>query len=62
MYVFMYDIMYLPMMTKVEMSLYSLFCGMSYLKDINDFFIDLTAESQAMNSQSTQFLLEKGFW
>ncbi|MCM3727540.1 DUF3231 family protein [Neobacillus cucumis] len=59
-YDYIFDIMYLHMMTKVEMSLYSLFCGMSYRKDINDFFIKLTAESQAMNSQSTQFLLEKG--
>ena len=59
-YDYIFDIMYLHMMTKVEMSLYSLFCGMSYRKDINDFFINLTAESQAMNNQSTQFLLEKG--
>ncbi|MEH7416823.1 DUF3231 family protein [Neobacillus drentensis] len=59
-YDFMFDIMYLHMMTKVEMSLYSLFCGMSYRKDINDFFIDLTAESQVMNNSATQFLLEKG--
>jgi hypothetical protein len=57
---FLYDIMYLHMMTKVEMSLYSLFCGMSYRKDINEFFINLTAESQAINNQATQFLLEKG--
>jgi hypothetical protein len=59
-YDYMYDIMYLHMMTKIEMSLYSLFVGMSYRKDIEDFFISLTAESQAMNSQSTQLLLEKG--
>ncbi|GAA3328234.1 hypothetical protein GCM10020331_071370 [Ectobacillus funiculus] len=32
---------------------------MTYRKDIEDFFIGLTAESQAMNSQSTQFLLKK---
>ncbi|WP_417897789.1 DUF3231 family protein [Bacillus haimaensis] len=57
---YLYDIMYLHMMTKVEMSLYALFTGMSYRKDIEDLFIGLTAESQAMNSQSTQFLLEKG--
>lgn len=56
----MYDIMYLHLMTKVEMSLYALFTGMSYRKDIEDFFIGLTAESQAMNNQSTQFLLQKG--
>ena len=59
-YDFLYHILYLHMMTKVEMSLYSLFCGMSYRKDINDFFIHLTAESQEVNNQSTQFLLEKG--
>lgn len=59
-YDFLFDIMYLHMMTKVEMSLYALFTGMSYRKDIEDLFIGLTAESQAMNSQSTQFLLEKG--
>nr|WP_263326903.1 DUF3231 family protein [Neobacillus sp. Marseille-Q6967] len=57
---FQYDIMYLHMMTKVEMSLFSLFCGMSYRKDINEFFINLTAESQAINNHATQFLLEKG--
>jgi hypothetical protein len=59
-YDFLFDIMYLHMMTKVEMSLYALFTGMSYRKDIEDFFIGLTAESQAMNSQLTQHLLEKG--
>jgi hypothetical protein len=59
-YDYMFDIMYLHMMTKVEMSLYALFTGMSYRKDIEDFFIRLTSESQAMNSQATQFLLEKG--
>jgi hypothetical protein len=57
---FMYDIMYLHLMTKVEMSLYALFTGMSYRKDIEDLFIGMTAESQSMNSQATQFLLEKG--
>jgi hypothetical protein len=57
---FMYDIMYLHLMTKVEMSLYALFTGMSYRKDIDDLFIGMTAESQSMNSLATQFLLEKG--
>jgi hypothetical protein len=59
-YDFLFDIMYLHMMTKVEMSLYALFTGMSYRKDIEDFFIGLTADAQAMKSQSTQHLLEKG--
>lgn len=59
-YDYMYDIMYLHMMTKVEMSLYARFLDMSYRKDIEDFFISLTAESQALNSQCTQLLLEKG--
>ncbi|MDR7002215.1 DUF3231 family protein [Neobacillus niacini] len=57
---FLYDIMYLHLMTKVEMSLFSLYCGMSYRKDMNDFFINLTAEAQEMNSKATQLLLEKG--
>ncbi|WP_150909163.1 DUF3231 family protein (plasmid) [Niallia taxi] len=57
---FLYDIMYLHMMTKVEMSLFSLFCGISYREDINNLFINLTAESQAMNNQVTQYLLKKG--
>jgi hypothetical protein len=57
---FIYDIMYLHLMTKVEMSLYALFTGMSYRKDIEDLFINMTAESQLINSQATQFLLEKG--
>lgn len=59
-YDFLYDIMYLHMMTKVEMNLYSLFCGMSYRKDIDDFFINLTAEAQSINTKATQLLLEKG--
>lgn len=59
-YNYMYDMMYLHLMTKVEMSLYALFTGMSYRKDIEDFFISLTAESQVINSQATQFLLGKG--
>ncbi|MGV3464643.1 MAG: DUF3231 family protein [Heyndrickxia sp.] len=59
-YDFMFDIMYLHMMTKVEMSLYALYTGMSYRKDINDFFIKLTSQSQEINGQCTQFLLEKG--
>ncbi|MFT8322088.1 MAG: DUF3231 family protein [Bacillus sp. (in: firmicutes)] len=59
-YDFMYDIMYLHMMTKVEMNLYALFTGMSYRKDIEDLFIEITADAQKMNSQSTQLLLEKG--
>ncbi|WP_408055261.1 DUF3231 family protein [Sutcliffiella halmapala] len=57
---FYYDIMYLHMMTKVEMNLYALFTGMSYRKDIKDFFISLTAEALALNGEATQFLLEKG--
>jgi hypothetical protein len=59
-YDYKYDILYLHMMTKVEMSLYALFTGMSYRKDIEEFFIGLTAKSQEMNSLSTQLLLEKG--
>lgn len=57
---FLFDIMYLHMMTKVEMSLFSLFCGISYREDINNLFISLTAESQAINNQVTQYLLKKG--
>jgi hypothetical protein len=57
---YLYDIMYLHLMTKVEMSLYALFTGMTYRKDIEDLFIGMTTESQLMNSQATQFLLEKG--
>jgi Protein of unknown function (DUF3231) len=59
-YDFMFDTMYLHMMTKVEMGLFSLFTSMSYRKDIEEFFISLTQESQVMNSQLTQLLLEKG--
>lgn len=59
-YDYMFNIMYLHMMTKVEMSLYSLFAGMSYRKDILELFIELTAQSQEINKQCTQFLLEKG--
>lgn len=55
-----FDMMYLHMMTKVESSLYALFTSMSYRKDIEDLFIGFTADSQAMNSKATQFLLQKG--
>ncbi|OIJ19449.1 hypothetical protein BKP45_13475 [Anaerobacillus alkalidiazotrophicus] len=57
---YMYDIMYLHMMTKIEMSLYALFTGGSYRKDIHYFFTGLTAEAQMINGQANQFLLEKG--
>ncbi|KKI90078.1 hypothetical protein WQ54_23470 [Bacillus sp. SA1-12] len=57
---YLFDIVYLHMMTKVEMSLFALYTGMSYRKDIEEFFIQLTKESQKMNSQTTQFLLGKG--
>lgn len=59
-YDYMFNIMYLHMMSNVEMSLYALFTGMSYRKDITDFFIQLTAQSQEINNKCTQFLLEKG--
>ncbi|MFS0634723.1 DUF3231 family protein [Mesobacillus foraminis] len=59
-YDFMFDIMYLHMMTKVEMSLYALFTGMAYRKDIKDFFIKLTAEAQQINGHATSLLLKKG--
>ncbi|MBS4174020.1 DUF3231 family protein [Bacillus sp. FJAT-49736] len=59
-YDYLYNIMYLHMMTKVEMSLYSLYTGMSYRNDISEFFIELTAQSQEINKQTTLFLLEKG--
>ncbi|MFD0824324.1 DUF3231 family protein [Neobacillus sp. M.A.Huq-85] len=57
---FLYDIFYLNMMTKMEMSLFTLFCGMSYRKDINEFFINIAAEAQTMNCKAAQHLLEKG--
>ncbi|PMC40471.1 hypothetical protein CJ195_01795 [Bacillus sp. UMB0899] len=57
---FMYDLMYLHMMTKIDTNLYALYSTMSYRKDIRQFFKRLTAEAQETYDQATEALLETG--
>lgn len=57
---YMYDVMYLHMMTKIETNLYALFSTMSYRQDIRKFFIRLTVEAQESFDQVTKALLEAG--
>lgn len=57
---FMYDLMYLHMMAKIDTSLYALYSTMSYRQDIRQFYKRLTAEAQETYDQTTQSLLEAG--
>lgn len=57
---YLYEPMFLHMMSKIEASLFALYSTMSYRKDIRQLFRQLTANSQEMYDQCTQFLLEKG--
>ncbi|MBP1965467.1 DUF3231 family protein [Paenibacillus aceris] len=57
---YLYEPMFLHMMSKIEASLFALYSTMSYRKDIRQLFKQLTASSQEMYDQCTQFLLEKG--
>lgn len=57
---FMYDVMYLHLITKVVTVLYSLYSTMSYRADIRQFYRRLTVEAQEAFDQSTNFLLDKG--
>jgi hypothetical protein len=57
---YMYDLMFLHMISKIEVSLYALYSTMSYRKDIRELYRELTANAQEMYDQCTQFLLDKG--
>ncbi|QFT87325.1 hypothetical protein FIU87_01485 [Bacillus sp. THAF10] len=57
---YMYDVMYLHMMSKIGTNLYALYSTMSYRKDIRKFFRRLTEEGQEAYDQATHVLLEAG--
>ncbi|WP_100407668.1 DUF3231 family protein [Bacillus solitudinis] len=57
---FLYEIMFLHMMSKIETSLFALYSTMAYRKDIRNFFKQLTTNSQDVYDQCVQLLLEKG--
>ncbi|MGD6960513.1 DUF3231 family protein [Rossellomorea aquimaris] len=57
---YMYDVMYLHMMSKLGTALYSLYSTMSYRQDIRQFFRRLTTEAQEAYDQATNVLLEAG--
>ncbi|MDQ0901985.1 MULTISPECIES: DUF3231 family protein [unclassified Paenibacillus] len=57
---FLYEPMFLHMISKIEASLFALYSTMSYRKDIRQLFKQLTANAQEMFDQCTQFLLDKG--
>jgi hypothetical protein len=57
---YLYEPMFLHMISKIEASLFALYSTMSYRKDIRQLFKQLTANAQEMFEQCTQFLLDKG--
>ncbi|MDG5788972.1 DUF3231 family protein [Evansella sp. AB-P1] len=57
---YLYEIMFLHMISKIEVNLYALYSTMSYRQDIRSFFSQLTVSSQKMFDKCCQFLLEKG--
>ncbi|MFC0560245.1 DUF3231 family protein [Halalkalibacter alkalisediminis] len=57
---YLYEPMFLHMMSKIEVNLFALFSTMSYRKDIRQLFKQLTTNSQEVFDQCTQILLEKG--
>lgn len=57
---YLYEPMFLHMISKIEASLFALYSTMSYRKDIRQLFKQLTANAQEMFDQCTQFLLDKG--
>ncbi|MCY9694931.1 DUF3231 family protein [Paenibacillus alginolyticus] len=57
---FLYEPMFLHMISKIEASLFALYSTMSYRQDIRQLFKQLTAKSQEMFDQCAQFLLDKG--
>ncbi|MDQ0243380.1 hypothetical protein J2S09_000916 [Bacillus fengqiuensis] len=59
-YDFMFDVMYLRLMSQIETGLFALYSTMSYREDIRQFFKRVTAEAQETYDQSTHVLLEAG--
>ncbi|MBA2936732.1 DUF3231 family protein [Paenibacillus sp. CGMCC 1.16610] len=57
---YLYEPMFLLMISKIEVPLFAFHSTMSYRKDIRELFKQLTAESQEMYDQCVQFLEEKG--
>lgn len=57
---YLYEPMFLHMISKIEASLFAMYSTMSYRKDIRQLFKQLTANAQEMFDQCTQFLLDKG--
>lgn len=54
------DVMYIRMMSKVEIGLFALHSSMSYREDIRNLNNLFTAEAQETYNQTTHYLLEKG--
>ncbi len=57
---FLYEVMFLHMITKIETNLFALYSTMSYRQDIRAFFKQLTANAQDVFDRCVQLLLEKG--
>ncbi|NOU86543.1 DUF3231 family protein [Paenibacillus sp. LMG 31460] len=57
---YLYEPMFLHLISKIEASLFALYSTMSYRKDIRQLFKQLTANAQEMYDQCAQFLLDKG--
>ncbi|MBU9713884.1 DUF3231 family protein [Evansella tamaricis] len=57
---FLYEVMFLHMISKIGTSLFSLYSTMSYRQDIRKFYRELTSTYQMEFDLSAQFLLEKG--
>src|SRR5699024_726806 len=53
-------LMYLRLLSKALIALYSLHSGMSYRQDIFNLYKDFTADSQTIYYDATQCMLEKG--
>lgn len=57
---FLYEPMFLHMLSKIEVNLFALHSTMSYRNDIKQLYRQLTANSQETFDQCSQLLLEKG--
>ncbi|NOV01045.1 DUF3231 family protein [Paenibacillus planticolens] len=57
---YLYEPMFLHMISKIETCLFALYSTMSYRKDIRQLFKQLTTTSQELFDQCAQFLLDKG--
>ncbi|MDD9269004.1 DUF3231 family protein [Paenibacillus sp. GCM10023248] len=57
---FLYEPMFLHMLSKIEVNLFALHSTMSYREDVKKLYRQLTAHSQDVFDQSSQLLLDKG--